>query len=155
MGRKRDTDRLGHVVLKYNAVETARIINGYKNDLEKAESSKLRLKLATNALEEMLDTMKVVGSIMSKAESAKMFAFSDKDADEMTITDICKDMEIDLKTSGSEPKEDVDAMINEAAQEIAKKMGINPDNIVVGKIGGSSEMLNEMMAVIKKHKGNK
>jgi len=155
MGRKRDTDRLGHVVLKYNAFETARIINGYKNDVAEEDCDECKLAVAQVALKKMLDTMKTVGAIMSKAESAKMFAFSEKDSEDMSIADICKDMDIDLKTSGSEPKEDVDAMIKEAAESIAEKMGIKSGDIVISKIGGNTDMLKDIMSVIKKHKGKK
>jgi len=132
MGRKRDTDRLGHVVLKYNAVEVARIINGYKSDVAKETCDECKLAVAKDALEEMLATMKTIGAIMSKAESAKSFAFSDKDSGDMSIADICKDMDIDIESFGSKSTEDVEAIIDEAVVDIAKKMGLKAEDIVVG-----------------------
>ena len=147
MGRKRDTDRLGHVLLKYNAVETARIIGSFKDDTN--------IKTGLKAIEDMLDVMKTIGSIMSKAESADSFRFSNRDSEEMTVADICKELDIKLPSERAEREEELDELIGDAAQSIAKKLGIDPAKIIVGKINGSEAMLKDIEKAIKKHKGKK
>jgi len=108
MSRKRDMDRLGHFLLKFAVVE----IN---EDLNSADPR-------ANGLV----TLKLIASIMQKAENAKMFEFTKKDAETMTVEEVCNAMDVEIpecdecKEKVAEVKEE----IKNAAESIAKKFGL-------------------------------
>jgi len=113
MSKKRDLDRLGHFLLKFAVVEI-------KEDIESDDPK-----------ENAIDTLRIIASIMQKAESAKVFEFTKKDSNEMTVKDICDSMNIELPNCDDCKKSDeVKEEIQKAAEHIAKKFGLKNAGVV-------------------------
>ncbi len=150
MGRKRDTDRMGHVLLKFAAIEIARISQDLCDNLDDKQVSRKKLALSTNAIEEMVDTFIVIGSLMAKAESAKEFGFSAKDADNMSVSDLCDVLDVKKDVAKTKRrKHDIDEIIKKAVAGVAKDIGVPENEIHVGKID-SSDLIDILDALTKK-----
>ena len=139
MGKRRDLDRLAHVCLKFAAVETAIIIKA----MNASEPKKSNYHEALKATEVMAKT---VASIMAHAENAKAFEFSNEDSNDMSIQDIMDQIGIVIKDDDSRESE-IKSEIHKAAQDIAKKFGVNAGEVMSIKL--DSEKGRELEALLK------
>ena len=105
MSKKRDMDRLGHYLLKYIVIET-------KNYLDEE-----------NLRDRVLDTVHLISAIMAKVESSESFKFSKKDSIDMSISDICNVLKINVKKYKSDDE------TTEAKNELAELVASLIDSI--------------------------
>ena len=134
MSKKRDIDRLAHFLLKFTVVEI-------KNDLK-----------SKNSDSDIISTLRLVATIMQKAESYDYLKFSKKDSNETTVADICKIFNIDLKDFNVEDKK----ISDEDIREDLKKAGIKDAKIFKINVSDeNSKAIKDMLESIIKKEGKK
>ena len=164
MKKNRELDRLGHFVLRQLATsfaEQSKLKDEIDNNPELSKKDKR--KLYADILDAGLETQLIVANVMSAAENSDTFRFTIEDQNTLSIQDVaarlgikikkcCKDKEPLL----NEKDQDIKEKLEEAGQEIAKKMGLKGSEVHAIKMTPvAAAAMSAMLEAISKKQGEK